>query len=115
MTKHNEERVIIRPRVRPREEPMPQMTRCPGARPARMTLSAPAPAYERACNELGLDPSNPRLVVPSNVNQPATTLKQWQVTGASWMLNWEQSPVGGGILADACGTGKTTTYNDDLE
>ncbi|KAH2161336.1 hypothetical protein KXW37_009585 [Aspergillus fumigatus] len=29
--------------------------------------------------------------------------------GAAWMLEQEKSPVGGGILADACGTGKTTT------
>jgi hypothetical protein len=34
---------------------------------------------------------------------------QWQVTRAAWMLDQEKSPVGGGILADACGTGKTTT------
>lgn len=81
----------------------------PSSGPARMTLSAPAPAYDTACQDLGLDPANPRLEVPSNWNQPATTLKQWQVTGASWMLRQERSPVGGGILADAYGLGKTTT------
>lgn len=75
----------------------------------RMTLSAVPPTYNDACQTLALDPVAPLLFVPSNLNQAGTRLKQWQVTGAAWMLEQEKSPVGGGILADACGTGKTTT------
>ncbi|GFF28516.1 putative DNA helicase ino80 [Aspergillus udagawae] len=59
--------------------------------------------------ELALDPLNPVLVVPSNMKQPATTLKKWQLSGACWVLRQEASPVATGILADACSTGKTTT------
>ncbi|GIK07777.1 hypothetical protein Aspvir_003445 [Aspergillus viridinutans] len=75
----------------------------------RMSLSADAPPYNTACEELALDPLSPVLVVPSNMMQACTTLKKWQVTGTCWMLRQEASPVAGGILADACGTGKTTS------
>ncbi|GFF87005.1 LOW QUALITY PROTEIN: hypothetical protein IFM47457_07352 [Aspergillus lentulus] len=33
------------------------------------------------------------------MNQAGTRLKQWQVTGAAWMLEQEKSTVGGDILA----------------
>jgi hypothetical protein len=75
----------------------------------RMSLSAVPPAYTDACQALALDPAAPFLFVPSNLNQAGTRLKPWQVTGAAWMLDQERSPVGGGILADACGMGKMTT------
>jgi SNF2 family DNA or RNA helicase len=45
------------------------------------------------------------LFVLGNINQPGTQFKPWQVTGTSWMLQQEQTPVAGGILADACGMG----------
>lgn len=35
------------------------------------------------------------------------SIKPWQATGVHWMLEQEKSPVKGGILADACGLGKT--------
>lgn len=34
-------------------------------------------------------------------------MKPWQVTGAQWILDQEASPINGGVVADACGTGKT--------
>jgi hypothetical protein len=74
-----------------------------------MSLSAVPPAYTNTCQALALDPAAPFLFVLSNLNQAGTRLKPWQVTGAAWMLDQERSPVGGGILADACGMGKTTT------
>ena len=33
------------------------------------------------------------------MNQAGTRLKQWQVTGAAWVLEQEKSTVSGGILA----------------
>ncbi|KAH3002676.1 hypothetical protein KXV52_000701, partial [Aspergillus fumigatus] len=93
-------------------EPDEATTEAPGTGlqvQGRMTLSAVPPTYNDACQTLALDPVAPLLFVPSNLNQAGTRLKQWQVTGAAWMLEQEKSPVGGGILADACGTGKTTT------
>ncbi|RHZ67335.1 uncharacterized protein CDV56_108085 [Aspergillus thermomutatus] len=61
------------------EEVNPTTPGGPGEAQARMSLSAEAPAYDAACQELALDPVNPLLVIPSNMNQPATTLKPWQV------------------------------------
>jgi SNF2 family DNA or RNA helicase len=34
-------------------------------------------------------------------------LNEWQVTGVHWALQQEQGPVGGGLVADDCGVGKT--------
>jgi hypothetical protein len=45
------------------------------------------------------------LFVLGSMNQPGTQLKPWQVTGTSRMLQQEQTPAAGGILADACGMG----------
>ncbi|GFF30508.1 hypothetical protein IFM61606_10549 [Aspergillus udagawae] len=75
----------------------------------RMSLSAEPPTYADAYDTLALDPVALLLIMPSNMHQDGTRLKPWQVTGAAWMLSQEKSPIGGGILADACGTGKTTT------
>lgn len=33
----------------------------------------------------------------------------WQVIGAAWLRQMEQTPIHGGILSDGCGTGKTNT------
>ncbi|OQD80065.1 hypothetical protein PENSOL_c279G03716, partial [Penicillium solitum] len=51
----------------------------------------------------------PWLAPPSSYPISPTILKPWQVTGVSWMLQQEASPLHGGILADACGLGKTLT------
>ena len=51
----------------------------------------------------------PVLTPPSSYPVSSTILKPWQVTGVSWMLQQEASPLHGGILADACGLGKTLT------
>ncbi len=34
-------------------------------------------------------------------------LKPWQVTAVAWAVNQEQGPLRGGMIADACGIGKT--------
>ncbi|GLI77524.1 hypothetical protein PoHVEF18_005814 [Penicillium ochrochloron] len=34
-------------------------------------------------------------------------LRPWQATGIQWMFSQESEPIRGGIVADACGTGKT--------
>ena len=51
----------------------------------------------------------PVLTPTSSYPISPTILKPWQVTGVSWMLEQEASPLHGGILADACGLGKTLT------
>ncbi|KAJ6109384.1 Helicase C-terminal [Penicillium sp. IBT 16267x] len=38
---------------------------------------------------------------------PPTYLKPWQLTGVAWMLDQEARYLHGGLLADACGLGKT--------
>jgi hypothetical protein len=40
---------------------------------------------------------------------PPTELKPWQVIAVAWMGEQEKSPLKGGLLADACGMGKTLT------
>lgn len=62
-------------------------------------VSAQAPAYWEACTQLKLDPEGPII--------GALELKPWQVMGAAWMQSNEDSHVGGGIIADDCGLGKT--------
>ncbi|KAJ6109633.1 hypothetical protein N7486_001868 [Penicillium sp. IBT 16267x] len=43
----------------------------------------------------------------TNNDVPPTYLKPWQLTGVTWMLDQEATPLHGGLLADACGLGKT--------
>jgi SNF2 family DNA or RNA helicase len=72
------------------------------------------PDYHNACAMLGLDPNNPYLPqVPAEVglstdaSAPRLRLKEWQVVGIAWMFHQENSPIGGGVVADDCGLGKT--------
>lgn len=41
--------------------------------------------------------------------KPWSSLKPnpWQITGAAWMMAQEGGPIGGGLVADDCGVGKT--------
>jgi SNF2 family DNA or RNA helicase len=36
-------------------------------------------------------------------------LNLWQVMGAAWILQQEDGPIGGGLVADDCGVGKTVS------
>jgi SNF2 family DNA or RNA helicase len=66
--------------------------------------SAPTSDYATACRFLGVDLDDPVL---HTEHTQTVTLKPWQVVGADWILRQESLPVRGGIVADACGTGKT--------
>lgn len=80
----------------------------------RQQLRVPAtpPSFDAAIAYLGLkvDDRSQAIPHPPNTFQVSPTfLKPWQVTGVAWMLEQEASPLYGGILADACGLGKTLT------
>ncbi|OQD60625.1 hypothetical protein PENPOL_c022G04919 [Penicillium polonicum] len=64
------------------------------------------PAALASARDVSLDPG---ARPPSSYAVSPTILKPWQITGVSWMLQQEASPLHGGILADACGLGKTLT------
>lgn len=72
-----------------------------------MQTSAEATPYTEACDQLGLDKANPKLDVEDSTDVLPTILKPWQVTAIAWLQKLEKSPIGGGILADGCGLGKT--------
>ncbi|KAJ5209980.1 Helicase C-terminal [Penicillium cf. griseofulvum] len=63
----------------------------------QLTVSAP--------REAGQPPPPP----PNSFELAPTYLKPWQVTALGWMHLQESDPLHGGILADACGLGKTLT------
>lgn len=67
-------------------------------------VSAPTPDYQLACEELELDPKEPRLM---SAGGDGVLLNPWQVIGVAWGLGQEAGPCCGGIIADACGIGKT--------
>lgn len=69
------------------------------------SLSASARPVYAAAAALNLDPAT-RVLSPQC---PNLVLEPWQVSGVDWMLEQEDSPVKGGILADDCGLGKTIT------
>jgi SNF2 family DNA or RNA helicase len=64
-----------------------------------------------ACRRLGIrrDPISrlPILGPGENSGTQPFTLRPWQVTGVQWMFTQESEPIRGGIVADACGMGKT--------
>lgn len=68
------------------------------------TVSAPTCTYATGCDYLELDHHEPRLRAAGG---DGVVLNPWQVTGASWALMRETGPCQGGIIADACGIGKT--------
>ncbi|RDW89931.1 uncharacterized protein DSM5745_01706 [Aspergillus mulundensis] len=68
--------------------------------------SADAPSLEDACRMLGLNSTRPAI---RPENGPETVLKGWQVRAIAWMLAQEKGNFRSGILADACGLGKTLT------
>lgn len=64
-----------------------------------------------ACRRLGLkrDPvSRLPMLDPGHASgiEPFA-LRPWQATGVQWMFSQESEPIRGGIVADACGMGKT--------
>ncbi|KAI9927897.1 hypothetical protein ASPWEDRAFT_29289 [Aspergillus wentii DTO 134E9] len=63
-------------------------------------VSAQAPGFQQACATLGLDPKRP-VIPPGHAFIEPTMLKPLQMTGLAWMLQQEESPIKGGILADA--------------
>ena len=76
------------------------------------SVSAATLTYEEACAALDLDPAEPRAswgIEDANSDRRGVQLKPWQVQGIAWMAQQESSPLQGGILADACGLGKTST------
>ncbi|OQE14855.1 hypothetical protein PENFLA_c035G03070 [Penicillium flavigenum] len=61
-------------------------------------------------NRLSANSYAQRLLAPARSHPVSPTiLKPWQVTDESWMLQQEDMPIHGSILADACGLGKTLT------
>jgi SNF2-related domain len=70
------------------------------------SVSVPTPSYEDSCTLLGLQASRPALD-PKDSSAGALVLKPWQVTGAAWMDQSEDSFIHGGVVADDCGLGKT--------
>ena len=75
------------------------------------SVSAETLGYDKACQALGLQGFHPRALwgLSGDDVDRAVVLKPWQVTGIKWMADQEASPLMGGILADACGLGKTVT------
>lgn len=78
-------------------------------------VSAPAPMFKDACYYAGIptkiiDRKLQAILNPENSHHiDETTLKPWQVTAVAWMMDQESRGLGGGILGDACGLGKTLT------
>lgn len=66
-------------------------------------VSAQTVSYEHACRQLKLNPDEPKFPA----DKPSLTLNAWQVGGLRWGIRQELGPVHGGIIADACGIGKT--------
>lgn len=58
----------------------------------------------RAAIEAGEEPVTRAPLGPEPV---ALVLNGWQVMGAQWSIEQEEGPIGGGIVCDDCGTGKT--------
>ncbi|KGO38096.1 Helicase, C-terminal [Penicillium expansum] len=78
----------------------------------QLTVSAIPPLFDAALDVLKLPlatESHAELNPPNSFELPPTYLKPWQVTALGWMHLQEASPLHGGILADACGLGKTLT------
>ncbi|KAJ6089266.1 Helicase C-terminal [Penicillium canescens] len=76
----------------------------------QLQVSAITPSFDEAITRIGLDVhenSHAVLHPPNTFQIPPTFLKPWQVTAVAWMLDQEASPLHGGLLADACGLGKT--------
>ncbi len=62
-------------------------------------------SYTDVYKDLGLNPVRPRCIV-SGLSE-GLLLNPWQVIGTAWAIQQEAGPVHGGIIADACGIGKT--------
>ena len=67
------------------------------------TESAYIVEYDKACQYLGVDPERPEFS-PDIKN---FLMRFWQLPGAEWSVRQKQDPLGGGIIGDSCGLGKT--------
>jgi SNF2 family DNA or RNA helicase len=67
-------------------------------------VSARTRSYASACERLRLDPKEPRVSVEDG---EGVLLNPWQVMGVAWAVEQEDGPIRGGLIADACGIGKT--------
>ena len=70
------------------------------------SASVSVPTQTEAGKILGIDPRRPLLFEGS---EHETRLNPWQTSGAVKMVKTEGQPLGGGILGDDCGLGKTLT------
>lgn len=68
------------------------------------TASVTLPGRLEAGKILGVDPDRPILFKGT---EHETMMQPWQLPGVAQMIRMEQHDLGGGILADACGLGKT--------
>lgn len=67
----------------------------------------PGPSFEDACENFGINRKT-QLAELDRTGNESIILKRHQVTGVKFMQDQEQSKIGGGIIADSCGLGKTT-------
>lgn len=76
-------------------------------------VSAQSPPLDEACSYAGFPPIEgvPTFCLEDNghENGKTTALKPWQPSAVAWLMRQLESPLHGGILADACGLGKTLT------
>jgi hypothetical protein len=78
----------------------------------QLTVSAVPPHFDTTLSVLNLPlapNSHAKLDPPNSFELAPTYLKPWQVTALGWMYLQESDSLHGGILADACGLGKTLT------
>lgn len=71
------------------------------------------PSYKESCEAFGLDPDPSKteshvLYDHQRKNRAAICPKPWQVMGANWQLQQEDTVLGGGIVSLDCGMGKTS-------
>ncbi|KAJ6110478.1 hypothetical protein N7486_002713 [Penicillium sp. IBT 16267x] len=75
------------------------------------TMSATTRDLQDACKRAGLILTKDDVHLYSHGIGKQLALEPWQATAIAWMIDMEQTPLHGGILADGCGLGKTrTTY-----
>jgi hypothetical protein len=73
-------------------------------------VSARSLPIQEACQLAGIPMTGPGsapvLKIEGRSNSE-TILQPWQPSAIAWMMAQESTPIRGGILADACGLGKT--------
>ncbi|KAL4958616.1 uncharacterized protein BDV14DRAFT_206514, partial [Aspergillus stella-maris] len=64
-------------------------------------------SYEDACGQFNINPTT-QVATLDKAGKTTLVLKRHQVTGVKFTSDQENGPVRGGMIADACGLGKTT-------